>query len=943
MKSKITIVALLFCFICQRSLAQAPLVYTVENTGAAFAPPPLPFFNQLPVIEPLTDPFAWSNGSGRSTSFSDWERRRNEIKAEIENYEIGKKPNRPETITATYTPAANPLNGTLVVVVTVNGQSLTLTSQVSLPAGAGPFPAVIGMNSLSGSVPATVFTGRNIARIQYNHDNVTAYGNPQLTNPYYRLYPDQNLENSGQYAAWAWGVSRLIDGLELVQANLPIDLKHLGVTGCSYAGKMALFAGAFDERIALTIAQESGGGGAPAWRVSEVGGDVEKLGATDYKWFKDSMRQFAGTNVSRLPHDHHELMAMVAPRALLVTGNTDFFWLSNPANYVTSRATAEIYKTLGIADRFGFYIDGGHNHCAVPTTQVPAMQAFVDKFLVGNATVNTNIAVHPYPLMDYERWYKWWGTGNAVLPPEPLGKRIWLEAECAKVGSAWLKLTDTAASGDTYVMGKLGQQFLTAASTNDTALVSFLFTVDSAAAYNIRARVNCPTADDDSYWVKVDNGAFVTVNGLNGTGWQWVILANANLSVGLHTLTICYREDGAKLDKVLIASTGAAAVYKGEPATNCEYNQYIPGRIEAESYSAKAGPFYWVPTTDEGGGQKVVGITNGSWMDYKVGVFTSGYYSAKFRVATTKNNSQFQIKSGNTVLATINIPNTGEWNIWKTVSVDNIPLAAGFQTIRIQSTNDENCDFNWTEWTLTNGVVKSIPGKIEAEAYDAKSGPFYWIPTTDAGGGQKVVGITNGSWMDYTAFVTQTGNYTVRFRVATTKNNSQFQIKSGSTVLATINIPNTGEWNIWQTIAVDNVPLNAGVQTIRIQSTNDENCDFNWTEWVLTGPQTTAPNVSGKITAVATATGEEMITRTGMGVFPNPVINQFTLRVNNDLQGAMKVQVIDQTGRSVKALQLSKNKGSYQSSISAAGLPAGIYTIRVQMGDWIRSEKIMKQ
>jgi cephalosporin-C deacetylase-like acetyl esterase len=49
--------------------------------------------------------------------------------------------------------------------------------------------------------------------------------------------------------------------LESVQDVLPIDLKHLAVTGCSYTGKLALIAGAFDERIALTIAQESGGGG----------------------------------------------------------------------------------------------------------------------------------------------------------------------------------------------------------------------------------------------------------------------------------------------------------------------------------------------------------------------------------------------------------------------------------------------------------------------------------------------------------------------------------------------------------------------------------------------------------------------------------------------------------------------------------------------------------
>jgi hypothetical protein len=531
--------------------AQIPLVYSTENTGAtSCTAPPLPPFNQLPVIQPLPDPFMWADGRGRSTAFSDWECRRNEIKAQIENYEIGTKPSRPQNLTASY--AA----GVLTVNVLVNGKTLTLTSQVSLPTGPGPFPAIIGMNSPSGSVPASVFTSRNVARITFNHNQVTTYGGPKNTDPYYQLYPDLNIDNTGQYSAWAWGVSRLIDGLELVQASLPIDLKHLGVTGCSYAGKMALFSGAFDERIALTIAQESGGGGAPAWRVSETLGAVEKLGATDYNWFKEDMRQFAGTNVAKLPEDHHELMAMIAPRALLVTGNTDFEWLANPAAYVSARATHEVYKTLGIGDRFGFYIDGGHNHCAVPDAQVPAMQAFVDKFLVGTANVNTDITVNPYPNLDYKRWYQWWGTGNPVLPAEPLGKRIWLEAECAAVGSDWQTVADTAASAGKYIV--VNGLNSTATAPAITGTVVFPFKVDSAATYNFVARLNCPTANDDSYWIKIDNGVFTTINGLTTSGWQWVNLTNSVLSVGPHTLTIGYREDGAKLDKLLVTTSSAA-------------------------------------------------------------------------------------------------------------------------------------------------------------------------------------------------------------------------------------------------------------------------------------------------------------------------------------------------------------------------------------------------
>ncbi len=575
MKTKFTI-AVLVNFICLGLFAQAPpLVYNVENTGTGCAAPSLPSLSQLPVVQPLPDPFMWSNGSGRSTNFSDWECRRNEIKAEIENYEIGIKPPKPQNITATFYSGAT--GDTLRVDVTANGQTLTLKARVYLPTGSGPFPAVIGINSASGSIPATVFTGRNIARITYLHNQVTTYLNPQITDPFYRLYPDQNLSNAGQYAAWAWGVSRIIDGLELVQSSLPIDLQHLAVTGCSYAGKMALFSGALDERIALTIAQESGGGGAPSWRVShniEPNGSVEKIDNTDYNWFRDSMRLFSGDNVYKLPHDHHELMAMVAPRALLVTGNTDFTWLSNKSNYVTARATKEIYRTLGISDRFGFYIDGGHNHCAVPNGQIPAIQAFVDKFLAGMTNVNTDtVTINPFPQLAYQRWYQWWGTENAILPdapPEPPGKRIWLEAECATVGSSWNKLTDTAASNGTYVTVKSGLNSTASAPAGDTSIVVFTFTVDSAATYNLLARLNCPTANDDSYWVKVDNGPFATVNNLTTTGWQWVSFGTANLSVGAHTLTVGYREDGALLDKVVITTASPTAITgQGDAALNC--------------------------------------------------------------------------------------------------------------------------------------------------------------------------------------------------------------------------------------------------------------------------------------------------------------------------------------------------------------------------------------
>lgn len=564
---KVIVVFIFFSFICQRPYAQVPLVYSKENTGAAFAPPPLPSLDGLPVIDPLPDPFMWSNGKSRSTKFGDWERRRNEIKAQIENYEIGRKPARPENITANFSAA----DSTLTVVVTVNAATLTLTAKIILPSGAGPFPAVIGMNSPSGSLPADIFTTRNIARIRYVHNQVTTYNAPKQTDPYYQLYPEL-FGASGQYSAWAWGVSRLIDGLELVQATLPIDLKHLAVTGCSYAGKMALFTGAFDERIALTIAQESGGGGAPAWRASEMLGDVEKLGATSRQWFRESMFQFSGLNVSKLPHDHHELMAMVAPRALLVTGNTDYLWLANPSGYVSARAAKEVYKTFGISDRMGFYIDGGHNHCAIPMSQRPAVEAFVDKFLLDKTGVNTDtITVHPFGDLNYERWYGWWGKGKPSFSDEGKAVNIWLEAECGAVGSNWQTVKDASASNGGYVVVKDGLTSTKAAPKDiDSNTVVLTFAVDRKAAYNFLAKVNGAGGTHDSYWIKLDSEPFERVEGFAGPGWQWRRLKSASLSPGRHTLTFAYREDEAKLDKILITTSNASAVIQTEAAgTNC--------------------------------------------------------------------------------------------------------------------------------------------------------------------------------------------------------------------------------------------------------------------------------------------------------------------------------------------------------------------------------------
>lgn len=281
-----------------------------------------------------------------------------------------------------------------------------LTAPIKYPEGNGPFPAIIGIGRSTGALPEQLFDKRKIAQITFDFTQVMSHTQKRGNEPINRLYPEQT--EMGSYCAWSWGISRLIDGLEKVEKKSRIDLSHLAISGCSFAGKMALFAGAFDERIALTIAQEPGGGGVNAWRVSETLENVETLGRTNYAWFLESMRQFAGKNVNRLPIDHHELAALIAPRALLVLGNTDYEWLAEESNYVSCQAARMVWKAFGIEDRMGFSIQGGHMHCMLPKSQYPEVEAFIDKFLLGKTYVDTFVTkADMFEDMDYLKWMPW--------------------------------------------------------------------------------------------------------------------------------------------------------------------------------------------------------------------------------------------------------------------------------------------------------------------------------------------------------------------------------------------------------------------------------------------------------------------------------------------------------------------------------------------------------
>jgi hypothetical protein len=344
----------------------------------------------------LPNPFAMHDGTIIST-MAEWTCRRNEIKKDVEEFEIGVKPEPPQV-------AATFANGTLSVQVTTAAGSITLTSNVT---GSGSC-VVIGMNGTSNLVNGcrqVPFTAGQVVQVSTNNSDQPP------DDPYYTVYPElweeapyggtpttNGNRKIGDYSAWSWGISRLIDGLEQVKDQMGVDTSKIAVHGCSYAGKMALFAGALDERIALTIAQESGGGGIPAWRLSadynqRTQVDVEKIDNTNWSWFKDSMLN-PPLNPRSLPHDHHELIAMIAPRPFVALGNPTQSWLSDESGYKSLVAAGEVWKAMGASDRFGYDFNTTNAHCATSQSQVQTVNAFVNRFLL-DQDVSTSIANPP--------------------------------------------------------------------------------------------------------------------------------------------------------------------------------------------------------------------------------------------------------------------------------------------------------------------------------------------------------------------------------------------------------------------------------------------------------------------------------------------------------------------------------------------------------------------
>ena len=351
----------------------------------------------------LPDPFTFLDGRPVHTK-GDWDCRAEQLRSLFQKYELGEKPPRPAVLTKTFS------NDTLTITAGHgNNDTIEFSMPISYPEnGTAPYPAMIVYDALS--IPAP----DGVALITLDIDAIAVQNDASSRGMglFFDLYGTN--ASAGALMAWAWAVSRVIDVLEETPEAM-LDLDRLAVTGCSRNGKGAMVAGAFDQRIALTIPQESGSGGDACWRVSRdmlVNHQLYTQTAweivTENVWFSTSFDPFAANNytIGLLPVDHHELVGLIAPRGVYSTSNIEFLWLGDQSNYDCMKSGNKIFQALGVADHQGFSQDGPHDHCAFPDDQVGEIQAFYDKFLFGKSA-DTSVMETDGNWTYNARWAPW--------------------------------------------------------------------------------------------------------------------------------------------------------------------------------------------------------------------------------------------------------------------------------------------------------------------------------------------------------------------------------------------------------------------------------------------------------------------------------------------------------------------------------------------------------
>jgi len=335
----------------------------------------------------LPDPLVFNNGS-RVLTREDWEKRRSEIYNLFSNEIYGKIPEyHGETKIETVSHKEKVLCGRatreeILLKIINEGKELDLLLLVYLPVSSKPVPVFLGYNFFGNQTiteepditltkgwvrnnesyhilenkateasrgkaslrwPIKEIISRGYGIVTLNYGDVAPDSDNVFKNGVHALLNQQRDSSSwGCISAWAWGLSRVMDYLE---TNSKIDKQKVIVMGHSRLGKTALWAGASDQRFAITISNNSGRVGA-ALTKRIFGEPLEYMNRVVPHWFCDNFKKYVGKE-ALLPVDQHELIALIAPRPVYVASAENDLWADPKGEFLSCLNASPVYKFLG--------------------------------------------------------------------------------------------------------------------------------------------------------------------------------------------------------------------------------------------------------------------------------------------------------------------------------------------------------------------------------------------------------------------------------------------------------------------------------------------------------------------------------------------------------------------------------------------------------------------
>lgn len=448
----------------------------------------------LRTVNTLPDPFTFFNGK-KVRNEAEWDKRRAEIKDLAQYYEFGYMPAPPHLLTAESTPNTNSAQhyNTISVTVEDNGKSASFKPILYLPNhGTPPYPVIVEEDFAASprfAPPNRAFIdgGYAVLGIPTSDSarfNVTgiASDDGNHTGAFFTLYPyqlDSTGNDRGVLLAWAWGASRGVDALEYLAAHDPayahlLDLHKLVVTGFSRWGKAALLTGILDDRFMLTAPGGSGSGGAAPYRYDSFGNRPFRHApfGNVYPWGRSPGAESMGDHVrhqthnsnemirrflndvtpapveprmyqtstwgygDRLPFDHHEEIAAIAPRAVLIDNTNDDYADNAEGDAIGYEGAMPVYRFLGVPQNLALDLFmGGGGHSLKPA-QAQNIVNFANFVFYGKPLaddVRTQLTTDPYRNAGtYDTYYgglqtmmPWASTApRAALPRQPVAKKL---------------------------------------------------------------------------------------------------------------------------------------------------------------------------------------------------------------------------------------------------------------------------------------------------------------------------------------------------------------------------------------------------------------------------------------------------------------------------------------------------------------------------------------